>query len=75
MNIIFAYASTFSSKDPAASPQIIRILDLSGKLLMEKLLVTGTKSIRLPVNLSSGIYDVIVLSGGLDISSQKLVIY
>ncbi len=75
INIIFAYATTFSKQDPSVSPQIIRILDVSGKLFIEKLLVTGIANIKFPINLRSGIYTVMVLSGGINISSQKLLVY
>ena len=54
ISILFAYTSNFSSTDVANSPQIIRILDISGNLFLEKLLVTGIGSIRFPVNLASG---------------------
>jgi parallel beta-helix repeat protein len=75
INITFAYASTFSAQDPVSSPQIIRILDLSGKLFMEKLLETGIGNIKFPVNLSAGMYIVTVLSGGVSMSSQKMMVY
>jgi uncharacterized repeat protein (TIGR02059 family) len=75
INIMFAYATTFSNQDPSASPQIIRILDVSGKLFIEKLLVTGIANIKFPINLRSGVYTVMVLSGGVNISSQKLLVY
>jgi hypothetical protein len=75
INVLLQYASTFSSQDPAMSPQIIRIVDLSGKLYNEKLLVTGTASITTPVNLETGIYNVMILSGGVQMVSQKIVVY
>jgi len=75
LNVLFMYASTFSVQDPAASPQILRILDISGKIFMEKLLVTGVSNIKFPINLKSGIYNVLILCGGLDISSQKIIVY
>jgi hypothetical protein len=75
INIIFAYTTTFSKQDPSASPQIIRILDMSGKLFIEKLLVAGIANIKFPVNLRSGVYTVMVLSGGVNISTQKLLVY
>jgi hypothetical protein len=57
------------------APQIIRIVDLSGKLFIEKLLVTGISNIRIPINLETGIYNVMILSGGAQMASQKVVVY
>ena len=48
---------------------------MSGKLFVEKLLVTGIANIKFPINLRSGIYTVMVLSGGINVSSQKLLVY
>ena len=75
INILFSYASTFSKQDPGSSPQIIRIMDITGKLFIEKILVTGVANFKFPVNLKRGIYTVMVLSGGLNISSQKMIVY
>ncbi len=74
INILFLYASTFSLSDPQSSPQIVRILDVSGKLFIEKILVTGVASIKFPINLRSGIYTIMVLSGGTNESTQKLIV-
>ena len=57
------------------SPQIIRISDISGKLFIEKLVVTGVTNIRIPINLKSGVYNVVVMSGGLEMASQKIMVY
>ena len=75
INVLLQYSSTFASQDPAMSPQIIRIVDLSGKLYIEKLLVTGITNIRIPISLETGIYNVIILSGGVQMASQKIVDY
>lgn len=57
------------------SPQIIRIFDISGKLFIEKLLVTGVSNIKIPINLHTGIYTVMMFSGGLQMASQKIMVY
>ena len=75
INILLQYTSSFSVLDPAMSPQIIRIFNISGKLFLEKLLVTGAANIKLPINLSSGIYTVLMFSGGLQMASQKIIVY
>ena len=72
INLIFTYSATPTT---ALSPEIIRISDLSGKLLIEKFLVTGVTSIKVPLNLNSGIYTVTLSSGGLDMASQRIVVY
>ncbi|HEX7493870.1 MAG TPA: SwmB domain-containing protein, partial [Bacteroidales bacterium] len=75
INIQLQYSSTFSSQDPAMSPQIIRISDISGKLYIEKLVVTGVTNIRVPINLRSGAYNVMIISGGVQMASQKIMVY
>jgi uncharacterized repeat protein (TIGR02059 family) len=75
INVLLQYSSSFSILDPAMSPQILRIFNTSGKLLIEKLLVTGVANIKMPINLSSGIYSVLVFSGGLQLASQKILVY
>jgi hypothetical protein len=71
-NVLFVYSSTPST---ALSPEILRIFDLSGKLFIEKLLVTGVTSIKIPLNLKSGVYTVLMLANGLEMASQKMIVY
>ena len=75
INVILQYSSSFSVLDPARSPQIIRIFDISGNLFIEKLVVTGVPNITIPINLRSGIYSVLMFSGGLQMASQKIVVF
>jgi uncharacterized repeat protein (TIGR02059 family) len=75
LSILFVYSSTFSIQDPTISPQIIRIFDTAGKLFIEKLLVTGVSNVRMPINLRSGVYTVLLLSGSLDMASQNIIVY
>jgi uncharacterized repeat protein (TIGR02059 family) len=72
LNVLLAYSSTPTS---AMSPEIIQITDLSGTLFMEKLLITGVTNIKMPLNLDSGIYTVVVLGNGLKLASQKMIAY
>jgi len=75
INVLLQYPSSFSILDPAVSPQIIRIFDNYGKLYLEKLLVTGVTSIKIPINLRYGIYNVLMFSGALQTSAQKISVY
>ena len=75
INIQFEYSSNFSAQNAALSPQLIRIYDISGKLVTEKLLVTGVASAVIPINVRQGIYTVLTLSGGLQMASQKIIVY
>jgi uncharacterized repeat protein (TIGR02059 family) len=69
INIAFKYTSS------ALAPQIIRIFDISGKLFIEKLLTTGVANVRFSINLNSGVYNVLLFSGGLQMASQKIIVH
>jgi uncharacterized repeat protein (TIGR02059 family) len=75
INAQLEYNSSLSGKDAVLSPQIMRIFDISGKLFIEKLLVAGVASIQIPINLKAGIYTVMLLSSGLQLASQKIIVY
>ncbi len=72
LNILLAYSSTPSS---SLSPEVIQITNLSGTLQIAKLLVTGVTGIKIPLNLDSGIYIVAVLGNGIQLASQKIIVY
>jgi uncharacterized repeat protein (TIGR02059 family) len=72
LNVLLSYSSIPST---AISPEIIRISDLSGKVFMEKLLVTGVTALRIPINLNSDIYNVLILAGGIEMASQRIHVY
>ena len=59
----------------ALSPEIIRILDMSGKMYVQKQITTGATSVKMAVNLKSGVYSVLLLSGGFQVASQKIIVY
>jgi hypothetical protein len=75
INIQFVYSGSFSVQNAAFSPQIIRIFNTSGKVVTEKLLVTGVANAVIPINLKPGIYTVLTFSGGLQMASQKIIVY
>jgi uncharacterized repeat protein (TIGR02059 family) len=74
INISIEYPSSYSTQDVLKYPQVIRIFDLSGKLYIEKLLETGVTNIQIPINLKPGLYVVHMISGGLQMSSQKMIV-
>jgi uncharacterized repeat protein (TIGR02059 family) len=72
INVLFTYSVTPTT---AQSPEIIRISDLSGNLLIEKYLAVGVTNIKVPLNLNSGIYIVSLSAAGLIMASQRVVVY
>lgn len=74
-NVALQYSSSPTVAGAVASPEIIRIFDLSGKLFIEKVLDIGTTNIRIPLNLRSGIYTINVLAGGVVMDSQRMMVY
>lgn len=75
LNLLLEYAGTAAAITAALTPEVMRIIDLSGKLMMEKLLATGVRDIRMPVNLKSGIYIIEIYGDSLLFASQKMRIY
>ena len=75
INMLLQYSSSYSIQDPTMSPQILRISDISGKLFIEKLMATGATNLKIPINLRSGVYTVAILSGGVEMASQKIMVY
>jgi uncharacterized repeat protein (TIGR02059 family) len=72
LNVLLAYSSTPTN---TMSPEIIQIADLSGVLFIKKLLVTGITNIKIPLNLDTGIYTVVMLGNGIQLASQKMIVY
>jgi uncharacterized repeat protein (TIGR02059 family) len=72
INALLTYSATPTT---ANSPEIISISDLSGNLFIEKQLVTGVTSVKIPINLSSGIYIVVMTSGGQQMATQRMIVY
>lgn len=73
VNISLEYPAS-SIGDAINSARIIRIYDLSGKLVSEKLLDAGVNNVQIPINFRSGVYIVQTLAGGLPVSSHKLLV-
>jgi hypothetical protein len=72
LRIVLAYSTTPTA---ANSPQVIQVTDLSGKLLIEKLLVSGVTNVFIPLNLAKGIYNVLMSAGGSLAASQKIMVF
>jgi uncharacterized repeat protein (TIGR02059 family) len=72
LSIQLGYSSTPTS---SLSPEVIRVLDISGNLYFEKLLVVGVSNISIPVNLSAGIYNVQIMAAGVEMDSKKVIVY
>jgi hypothetical protein len=75
MNAILVYSGDITTLATSLLPQLVRISDTSGKLFIEKVLATGITNFRIPLNLRSGVYIVKVLAGGLEMTSQKMIVY
>ena len=75
INVLLAYSSSLTSQIALITPEIIRITDLSGRLFVEKLIVTGITNFKIPLNLNSGIYNVQLTGNGSAMATQKIIVY
>jgi hypothetical protein len=75
INIQLVYTSTLPLLSAFKSPELIRIFDKYGKLVIEKSLVIGVTNVQIPINLKHGIYNVQVLAGGVAMATQKIMVY
>jgi hypothetical protein len=60
--------------DPTLAPDKLKIMDLYGKLVYEDILNPETKNLKVPINLSAGIYIVSFNDNNSVLYSQKLLI-
>jgi hypothetical protein len=63
-----------SIEEPELDPDIIRLIDFSGKIVFEDSLDQGIKNVQIPKNLKTGIYIVELKLGVLTLYAQKLVL-
>ena len=75
LNLFCDYTNKYSLQDAATTPDIFKIFDSSGKLVMHNVLEPGVSNTQIPINLHSGVYIVLLISRGLTLSSQKLIVY
>jgi len=74
MVVEMQYTGT-SAEIQTLSPQTLTVTNTYGKLFISKLLVTGVTSIKLPVDLRPGIYNVNVLSNSILKVTQKIRVF
>ncbi|HZY24233.1 MAG TPA: hypothetical protein VFE71_00285, partial [Bacteroidales bacterium] len=72
LNIALTYTGTVSA---ALTPELVRITDTTGKLMFEQLVDTGATSIKFPVNLDSGIYNVLIFANGVQMATKRISVY
>jgi uncharacterized repeat protein (TIGR02059 family) len=72
INVALSYATTPIS---SITSEVLKISDTSGKLYVQKSLVPGVTALRIPLNLREGIYIVGMLANGLQVASQKIIVY
>jgi hypothetical protein len=65
----------YSNQEGEAPEGIIRIFDLSGKLVIEKPVDAGSTEISFPVKLKPGLYIVLLLADDLEKVSQSIIVY
>jgi hypothetical protein len=65
---------TISNEEPAIKTDKVRIIDLSGKIVLEEVLNPDNKTIQLPISLNSGVYIVQLGIGNLILFAQKLIV-
>jgi uncharacterized repeat protein (TIGR02059 family) len=61
-------------EDATIMPDFIRIISLSGKILVENKIDPGVSQFQMPIDLMKGIYVVQVGEGKMTIFSQKLIV-
>jgi uncharacterized repeat protein (TIGR02059 family) len=72
LNVLLTYSSTPTA---TMAPEIIRISNIAGTLFIEEFLSLGVTNVKIPLNLQSGIYIVRMIANGLELASQKIIVY
>lgn len=62
-------------EDPTLDVQIIKIIDLSGKIVFTDTIEQGIKYVQIPLILKTGNYIVTLETGSLKMYAQKLIVY
>jgi hypothetical protein len=75
MNALLVYSGDIATLVTSVLPEIVKVTDTSGRLFIEKVLATGITNFRIPLNLRSGVYIVKILAGGIELTSQKMIVY
>jgi hypothetical protein len=72
INIGLVYTGTVSA---ALTPELVRITDTTGKLVFEQLVDTGATILKFPVNIDSGIYNVLIFANAVQMAAQRIKVY
>ena len=65
---------TIFVEEPTLHPDLIRIIDFSGKIVYEKVVYPDIKNVQFPLYLKSGIYYVNLSKDHLTLFDQKLIV-
>ncbi len=63
-----------SIEESTLQPDLIRIIDFSGKIVCEKAIKPAIKNVQFPLSLKSGVYYVDLSQGHLTLFAQKLIV-
>jgi uncharacterized repeat protein (TIGR02059 family) len=63
-----------SIEEPTLQPDLIRIIDFSGKIVYEKAINPAIKNVQVPLSLKSGVYSVDLSHNHLTLFAQKLIV-
>lgn len=72
INVILTYSTTPTATN---APNAIQITDLTGKLLVQKLIDTGGTNILIPLNLAKGIYNIMTAGGTAQIVTKRFRVF
>ena len=63
-----------SVEDPVTEPDLIRLIDLSGRIVFEDYFSMRDHIVQIPAHLKAGIYIVELKAGNLILYSQNLIV-
>lgn len=75
INLMLDYAGALPAQVAALTAETVKITDASGNLFVQKLLTTGTTSVKLALNLRSGIYNVLIFANGIQMGTKRIMVY
>lgn len=75
INLLLNYSGALPAQIAGLTPEVVKITDTSGKLFVEKLLVSGATSVKMALNLKSGIYNVAILANGVQLATKRIMVY
>jgi hypothetical protein len=63
-----------SIEEPKSASGLVRVIDHSGNIVWENVLIPNIKNVKFPINLKSGFYIVNLLVGNLTFYSQRIIV-